>query len=458
MTTLREITTPTIFQHAIFEREGMMKREHSLINKTGIAVFAVLVLAKASAFSMKVLPPDSTSPPQEPMVVEVYRLGHENDKGEDRISAGIDDIIVVKVRNLQTLVARAKCLDENGQRKPECVEQEIALYLEGRRFDGLAPEAIDARPESETLQFHLRRNEDNDEAWADLLGAPPLVVKKFYKRSTQLSVGLDNGYVAPSEIKGEKFKLIRVKTTRFWICSVGLFLLLFVIVRLARRSDILRDAGPDPIGTDAQGNPKRKPYSLSRCQLAFWFFLVIASFLLLWQITGAYDIITTSILALIGIGSGTALGAAIIDSEKKDGAINQFTTLQAEQATLNGEVTTFDTQMNAGQRSISDFTQLQGARGMKQTRLNVVSTQMGSLATAVGPQESHGFLRDVLSDETGVSFHRLQMFVWTIVLGVIFISSVWSRLAMPEFSTTLLALQGLSAGTYLGFKLPEKRA
>jgi len=28
---------------------------------------------------------------------------------------------------------------------------------------------------------------------------------------------------------------------------------------------------------------------------------------------------------------------------------------------------------------------------------------------------------------------------------------------MPEFSTTLLGLMGLSAGTYIGFKFPEQK-
>jgi hypothetical protein len=48
------------------------------------------------------------------------------------------------------------------------------------------------------------------------------------------------------------------------------------------------------------------------------------------------------------------------------------------------------------------------------------------------------------------------MMIWTVVLGVIFIVTVWNELAMPEFSTEVLALMGLSAGTYVGFKLPEK--
>ena len=44
------------------------------------------------------------------------------------------------------------------------------------------------------------------------------------------------------------------------------------------------------------------------------------------------------------------------------------------------------------------------------------------------------------------------MFVWTLVLGVIFVASVYNDLSMPEFSATLLGLMGISSGTYLGVK------
>ena len=49
------------------------------------------------------------------------------------------------------------------------------------------------------------------------------------------------------------------------------------------------------------------------------------------------------------------------------------------------------------------------------------------------------------------------MFAWTLILGVIFIGSVYKDLAMPEFNVTLLGLMGISSGTYLGFKFPEKK-
>jgi hypothetical protein len=62
---------------------------------------------------------------------------------------------------------------------------------------------------------------------------------------------------------------------------------------------------------------------------------------------------------------------------------------------------------------------------------------------------------DILSDANGVSFHRFQMAAWTVVLGVIFILQVYKVLAMPTFDGSLLALLGISAGTFLGLKVPE---
>lgn len=70
---------------------------------------------------------------------------------------------------------------------------------------------------------------------------------------------------------------------------------------------------------------------------------------------------------------------------------------------------------------------------------------------------SRNILRDILSDSNGtVALHRFQIVVWTIVLGIIFMVSVTTELTMPVFSPTLLATLGISAGTYLGFKFPEK--
>src|ERR1051325_373821 len=70
---------------------------------------------------------------------------------------------------------------------------------------------------------------------------------------------------------------------------------------------------------------------------------------------------------------------------------------------------------------------------------------------------SSGFWNDLVSDERGsVALDRVQIVVWTVILGGIFLYSVIWDLSMPEFNATLLALMGISSGTYLGFKLPTK--
>ncbi len=86
---------------------------------------------------------------------------------------------------------------------------------------------------------------------------------------------------------------------------------------------------------------------------------------------------------------------------------------------------------------------------------NVVRT----FASAIGSSPAYATavvpLKNSLSDANGVNFHRFQMAVWTLLLGFIFIKEVYENLAMPAFDQTLMGLLGLSAGTYLGLKIPE---
>jgi hypothetical protein len=67
---------------------------------------------------------------------------------------------------------------------------------------------------------------------------------------------------------------------------------------------------------------------------------------------------------------------------------------------------------------------------------------------------------DIISDEKGVSIHRLQNVIWTLVVGVIYISSVFNRKLLPDqtiISKELLGLMGVSAGAYLGLKTSENK-
>jgi len=399
------------------------------------------------------------APPVTPSLTEVkvtdaYRLGRVTEK-----TAGIGDSIVVKVDKLANLVKAAKCVSADDKPVTPCTPHEIALFLDGREIKGIQPESGAPQPDRETLQFHLQRGGDSDEAWADLLGAPPLGGGRFTHRPTEVSVGLKDGYALSTDVGGDRFNLVRIRGTRFVICSILLVVVFVMLIILTLFSEMLRDLGEKPPRdpTKRWWQQPHKPYSLARFQMAVWFFLIVTSLLFIWQITGAYDIITATALGLIGIGAGTALGAAAVDAGKGQANGSQLEALKAEQVTLKADIAALDAQINAAPPP-ANLAELQQTKADKQTRLNLVAAQITSLSAAVAAKTSKNFLNDILTDgDDGLSFHRFQMFVWTLVLAVIFIYGVWYRLAMPDFSATLLALLGISSGTYLGFKIPEKQ-
>lgn len=74
---------------------------------------------------------------------------------------------------------------------------------------------------------------------------------------------------------------------------------------------------------------------------------------------------------------------------------------------------------------------------------------------AEAPQPSQGFWRDIATDANGATLYRIQQVVWTIGLATVFIAHVLTKLVMPDFDGATLALMGISAGAYLGFKVPE---
>jgi len=230
-----------------------------------------------------------------------------------------------------------------------------------------------------------------------------------------------------------------------------------LLLWLARNTNIIREPGPAP----APG--KRRPYNLGRAQMAFWFFLIYASYLSIWLITSALDTITASLLALMGISAGTALGEALIDNGKDTTRTNQAQDLTAERQAVEQSISQSQSDLDANvaaSATVADQSNrdvLNRQLTESRTRLGQIDQQLRVLNAQQAPTASAGFLRDILSDGSGYSFHRFQIFAWTIVLGIIFISSVYNNLTMPEFSSTLLGLMGLSAGTYIGFKFPEQK-
>ncbi len=139
-----------------------------------------------------------------------------------------------------------------------------------------------------------------------------------------------------------------------------------------------------------------RSYSFARCQMAIWFFLVVGGVFGIWLITGEYNhTVTQQTLVLLGISAATGPSATAIDRNK-------------------------------------------------------------GKATGVSPVHVT-FLHDLLTDLNGLAFHRYQAFLWTITLGIFYVVALYRTVATQDLDPNLLTLMGISSGTYLGFKLPEKQ-
>ncbi len=288
------------------------------------------------------------------------------------------DEISVSVNHLATLLQREQCSRQH---------KKIVLYLDGRPLTDRAPYPP-TNPASQALSFQLERKETSRDVWTHLLGQPT-----FTPQPVDVSVGLEDEYAVSSQ---RTVDLVAIPTYPF-VAWCALFVALVVSFwALAVKSNLLRDGGADP------GAGIRRCYSLARVQIAFWFFIILASYLFIGLVTGDYSTsITGTVLILMGISAGTAIGSSVID-----------------------------------------------------TVTPPVTTQGVAPAPAPVPARptSGQWWLDILSDSTGVNFHRFQMAVWTLVLGIVFIQQVYESLAMPQFDATLLGLMGISSGTYLGLK------
>lgn len=168
--------------------------------------------------------------------------------------------------------------------------------------------------------------------------------------------------------------------------------------------------------------------------------------------TGQYDL-SPEVLILLGISIVTTGASVAIDKSRSFVTAGETQDTSADLGALmhQKEVMEQDLTRSEGQIPGADF------KAKEDAYKTLVADIRRRFPTALG-WSNHRFDIDILSDANGVSIHRFQMVLWTVVLGFIFIHEVVARLAMPEFSGTPLLLMGISNGTYLFGKSAEPQA
>lgn len=334
-----------------------------------------------------------------------------------------------------------------------CTATPIVLYLNSYPMKSLtgiaapAPAAAGA-PSANELSFVLRVTDGSRASWVPILGSPSIAA-----RDITVSVGLEDQYPLPPAGKTlPQFKLDIMGNGWFCGWAILFVILLLIFLGCAYWTNVIRDGDPTDPAAHARGT-----FSLSKSQGAWWFFIILAAYLLIGLVTGDFfTSFNSTALILLGIGAGTVIGSAIIDhaTQPQDAAKAAIEVADAKDKLAKAEAAAA-----AKKAELDAAPPPADAARLRQEFLKLTTDKEVALSQYRKlTRQSEWFLPDILSDANGVNFHRFQMAAWTIVLGIIFAKGVFENLAMPEFNTTLMGLLGLSAGTYLGLKIPEAAA
>jgi hypothetical protein len=317
---------------------------------------------------------------------------------------------------------------------------DLRLFIGGHLLTKMAPSAISLSGQ-EYLNFTLQMDtadSDDWKAWA------AIVDDSRHSENGQLPISV--GIVGRNEFYESNAVVKILPYPKRWPYLLGVFaLLLGALLWLAATSDLLRYA----VG-ERPSLPQMSPFSLGLVQMAFWFYLVLAAYVYICVSTHQVHIPMGSVLGLLGISSTTGLAAVFVDKQKDTNSQSQRNSLQAERAALDSKIANpLPSAALPGSAAEADLAQ-------KRSRLAAVDAAILQLPPVSSPAVSKSFLQDVLNDGNGISFHRFQIAIWTIVLGTVFVWAVYRNISMPEFDASLLTLMGISSGTYIGFKFPEK--
>lgn len=379
----------------------------SILLATGLGAFAQNESAP-QLIAPPSVPPQSregSSAPEEPTVVE--------SNGDMRTQEWfeLNQSVTVALYGLRDWAHR-------GENNPN----DLRLYLAGRMLPNSEPTGY--MLSQQYLNFRPTLDAADRDAWVQIL-------TEARKRPITLTVGPKN---SKQPFESTVDATLNVYPPWTPVVIVLVVLLLTVLVLLGRNTALLREGNNDT------------PYSLGRVQMACWFYVVIAAYLYLWLTTGEYNNLNSSILTLIGISGATGLAAVFVGKDNTETA----KALEGQETVLKARID----EIASDNPSVGS--KLDQELHQKRITLADVQAKRGCHPIAVSTPISQGFWKDILRDGDGISLPRFQIVVWTIVFTSIFVRAVHRDLAMPELDGSLLGLMGISSGTYVGFKFPEK--
>lgn len=403
----------------------MCKRDPSPKPIIGPACAAALVAASLAFFPMSAAAAQEVSTASKPLPFQEFKITKIVPS-----AAGLGATVELQFEGLSQWVAANK-IDPNA----------ITVFIDSTPMTGLP-----VHLNEHSIRVHLITTSESAHLWEDLLNRPT------FTRQVRIGIGKAGG----GPVVSSPFELVIIPRQLFAMSLLIVAAAAGAFGWLARTTSIIRD--PNPAVTD----PRLKAFSLGKSQMAIWYFLVLAAFLFIWTIRGSPPKITDEVLGLIGIASGTALGSAAIDIRKNNSARASLANSMRTQAELNSELAALHglTAIAAAGGAAVDQQAMDAATtaiASKSVLLEQSQQSSAAAQRASAPPLTTSFLEDLLTDSDGMSFHRFQIVIWTLVLLFVFSVSVWRELKMPAFDTSLLALMGISSGTYLGFKFPEKQ-
>jgi hypothetical protein len=325
----------------------------------------------------------------------------------------------------------------NGQQKPG----DFVLYLDGHAMnlakDGKSTSSPGLPIGGNVLKFALTRTDDNKAAWTALFGSP-----QDFTVTLPVGVGVVSGVMlAGTPTAG----LTVIWQGGFVLGVIILAVVLGLLLWLGRCSDLVRDSEPcDFAGATAtDGKALRRPFSFAYCQMAWWFFIVLGAYLFLVLVTWEMNLLSAQALSLMGISVATAGLSAGVGRANAAAPAPQPSTPPPCIPALQ--------KFRDVVKKLADMR----AQGVPDAALGLLLAQRDALARQLASQD---LFDDILTDADGISLHRFQAAVWTVVLGLIFLVQVYRNLAMPEFDANMLAVLGISSGAYVWFKVGERPA